>query len=443
MAQAPIIAKVSALSGQAYARDSSGNMRRLKLGDVIREGESVVAGQGADVVLALADGREMNVRPGETAKIDTEVVSVVMPDASDSAVASNPQGFQKITQALQSGASLDDLLEDTAAGAGPQGGNEGHTFVEFMRIVESVDPQSYQFSTSRGRPLDSIENAPLILSTTETTVSVAKPTINIPDTNNPGSADGVKTVAETDGPVAGSLTITAPAGLGSLSIGGHSFTALQLADPAYLVAHPINTGKAILTLQSYDPVTGVVNYIYDPAVQAHNGSVLDNISVTVADVLGNSTPDNLGITITDSKPVAQNDSNTITEDASPNSVSGSVLTGAGADTVGADANASPVTPVSNLALTYGTLTLGADGHYTYTLNNASPAVNGLNAGQTLTDSYTYTLTDGDGSTATATLTITIHGTNDVPVLGSGTGISTGSVVEAGGVGNADVGTPST
>ena len=119
MANAQVIAKVSVLSGQAFARDSAGNMRRLKLGDVIREGESVVAGQGANVVLALADGREMNVRPGETAKIDAEVAAAIKPDASDSAVANNQPGFQKITQALQSGGSLDDLLEDTAAGAGP------------------------------------------------------------------------------------------------------------------------------------------------------------------------------------------------------------------------------------------------------------------------------------------------------------------------------------
>src|SRR5574343_537371 len=161
MAQAQIIAKVSVLSGQAFARDSAGNMRRLKLGDAIREGESVVAAQGANVVLALADGREMNVRPGETARIDAEVAAVILPDATDSALTSNKQGLQKITQALQSGGNLDDLLEDTAAGAGPQGGNEGHTFVELLRIVETVDPLAYKFGTDRGRPLDTIQGAPL------------------------------------------------------------------------------------------------------------------------------------------------------------------------------------------------------------------------------------------------------------------------------------------
>ena len=53
------------------------------------------------------------------------------------------------------------------------------------------------------------------------------PTISIPDAN--GVTPGQLTVAETDGPIAGSFTITAPAGLGSVSLGGTPFTAAQLA----------------------------------------------------------------------------------------------------------------------------------------------------------------------------------------------------------------------
>ena len=40
MAQANVIAKVSSLTGEAFARDASGNLRRLQSGDVIREGET-------------------------------------------------------------------------------------------------------------------------------------------------------------------------------------------------------------------------------------------------------------------------------------------------------------------------------------------------------------------------------------------------------------------
>ncbi len=65
--------------------------------------------------------------------------------------------------------------------------------------------------------------------------------------------------------------------------------------------------------------------------------------------------------------------------------------------------------------TYGTITLAADGSYTYTLDNTNPLVQQLAPGETLTETYNYTLTDKDGDTSTSTLTITITGTDDLPV----------------------------
>ena len=260
------------------------------------------------------------------------------------------------------------------------------------------------------------------------------PGIVIPDNNAPGAGDGDKTVAETDGPIAGSFTITAPAGLDSLTVGGSPFTAAQLADPAYLAAHPIATGEGVLVITGYNPGTGVVSYTYDPAVQNSNADVLDAIPVVVTDLLGASTPDSLDITITDSQPVAEDDADSVTEDGVL-VANGNVLLGAGADTVGADANATPVTP-ANVALNYGNLALNADGSYTYTLNNADPAVNALKTGQSLSDSYTYTLTDGDGSSVTATLVISISGHTDgvpsiTPVDGNAGTIGQATVHELG------------
>ena len=57
---------------------------------------------------------------------------------------------------------------------------------------------------------------------------------------------------------------------------------------------------------------------------------------------------------------------------------------------------------------YGTLTLAADGSYTYAANED---ISTLDTGETVTDVFTYTLTDSDGDTAddTATITITIVG----------------------------------
>jgi VCBS repeat-containing protein len=64
--------------------------------------------------------------------------------------------------------------------------------------------------------------------------------------------------------------------------------------------------------------------------------------------------------------------------------------------------------------TYGSLTLGADGGYSYTLADASPAVQSLRAGQTVSDVFTYLVSDGIASTPAA-LTISVAGSNDAPV----------------------------
>ncbi|MCB6185431.1 VCBS domain-containing protein, partial [Leeia sp. TBRC 13508] len=232
------------------------------------------------------------------------------------------------------------------------------------------------------------------------------PTISIPDTNNPGSGDGDKTVAETDGPIAGDLTVKAEAGINTVTIGG---TDVSLAQLNNLGTTPvtITTPKGVLVLTGYDSATGKLSYTYDPSIQSSNSNVLDPIAVIVKDNNGQSSTDSLDITITDSKPFANDDSASVTEDTTLTATgnvytSNDVIGGDGAPTAGA---VSPVT----INLTYGSLVLTADGNYTYTLNNNNSAVNALNDGQSLTDTYKYTITDKDGSTATADLKITING----------------------------------
>ena len=67
---------------------------------------------------------------------------------------------------------------------------------------------------------------------------------------------------------------------------------------------------------------------------------------------------------------------------------------------------------SGLTGTYGTLTVAADGTYTYIADQS--AADDLDASDTATDVFTYTVSDGMTSD-TATLTITITGVNDAPV----------------------------
>ena len=62
--------------------------------------------------------------------------------------------------------------------------------------------------------------------------------------------------------------------------------------------------------------------------------------------------------------------------------------------------------------------------WTYTLDNTHAAVQALDAGEVLTDTFTFTATDG----STETVTVTIVGAVDAPVVG---GDVAGSVTEDG------------
>ena len=83
---------------------------------------------------------------------------------------------------------------------------------------------------------------------------------------------------------------------------------------------------------------------------------------------------------------------------------------------------------------YGTFTIDAAGLWAYILDNGNPAVQALNVGDTLTDTFTAITVDG----TTQVVTITINGSNDAAVI---TGPVTGTVVEAGGIANGTPGTP--
>ena len=69
--------------------------------------------------------------------------------------------------------------------------------------------------------------------------------------------------------------------------------------------------------------------------------------------------------------------------------------------------------------TYGTLTIGADGSYTYVANTA--AAEALDAGDEEDDVFVYTLSDGT-TTTTANITITVLGANDTPVAQNDVGV---------------------
>lgn len=157
---------------------------------------------------------------------------------------------------------------------------------------------------------------------------------------------------------------------------------------------------------------------------ASNGQLLSNTVTTTIEV----TPVN-------DPPVATDDNNTISESATA-PVTGNVITGTSSNGTNSTSDSDPDTPVADLKVTnivgeegskavaeaastiiegrHGTLTIEADGSYSYVQHPGLEVADG----DTLTDEFTYTLSDGDASD-TAKLVITIEGvdngvTVDVP-----------------------------
>jgi len=263
---------------------------------------------------------------------------------------------------------------------------------------------------------------------------------------------GLVTVADTSETTTGTLTVSAPDGMASVTIDGITFTVAQLA--TFSVGSPsagINTGEGTLKVTGFTvtsgtasaPTTGTLSYSYTlNAPQTHTGVAavrenLDTIALIVTDATTAATQatGTLTVRIIDDKPTANADVNSIAEDTA--TTRGNVFSGSStdiADRLGADVTATPVTAFSFGATSgtlgnplngnYGSLTLNADGSYTYTLDNTNPLVNKLLTGDTLLETYSYTITDADGDTSTTTLKITINGNTDnipsiVPVDGNG------------------------
>ncbi|WP_157897860.1 Ig-like domain-containing protein [Mycolicibacterium rutilum] len=150
------------------------------------------------------------------------------------------------------------------------------------------------------------------------------------------------------------------------------------------------------------PAHGTLNlnpdgtFTYTPTA---NYSGTDSFTYTVTDpstATSNIATVSITVNAVNDPPVANNDSYTTNENTP---LTGNVVNN---DT---DADGNTVTAVLAGGPSHGTVTLNADGSFTYT-----PTAN-----YSGTDSFTYTASDGQGGTATGTVNITINAVNNAPV----------------------------
>ncbi|MDD5058244.1 MAG: putative Ig domain-containing protein, partial [Sideroxydans sp.] len=204
-------------------------------------------------------------------------------------------------------------------------------------------------------------------------------------------------------------------------------TAQTLLSAARLLSNDTDpdTGD-ILTVTGFDAVSTLGNTIsrddsgnlvFDIGNRyqylAQGRTVTDNFSYTITDTAGATSTAQVSMTIVGSNdaPIVSNDAASVREDSAI-TATGNVLAN------DSDIDKGTVLTVANagtLKGIYGSLTLAADGSYSYALNNASHAVQSLGRNAQVTEHFGYTATDGI-ATSSAGLDILIKGSNDAPVL---------------------------
>ena len=207
--------------------------------------------------------------------------------------------------------------------------------------------------------------------------------------------------------VGGPLPTNLPPTVANFSVSGVHDKFLVAPAPGVLTNASDPNGLAISAVLLSNPENGTValnadgSFTYTP----NSGFIgTDSFTFYGVDELTSSPPATVYITLTDAAPVAQNDSYAVTANQILNVAAPGVLVN------DSDTDGDTISAVFESSPSNGTLTLNADGSFTYTPD----------ASFTGMDSFTYQVTDGLKPGNTATVTINVHTTDTAPIAGNGT-----------------------
>ncbi|WP_438952035.1 retention module-containing protein, partial [Porticoccus sp.] len=443
---------------------ADGSLRELKVGDPIHEGDVLQVTDGSHITISFADGSVRQLNSGDSFVVGLDSYEQLA--AIESGEEENPE-FQDLLAALAVGEDIAEGQEATAAGAegGTSGtGDEIGQGLQFSLLGGEVTPTAGIDPDYAPPPL------PDPTANSDIQDSVAAPVVSVSvevavDVEQPSNGGEPPTVPNPDFPVIVSGN-TASVLEGTNGEVGRDITfLLQLSEPFdqdVEVTYQLVPGTAEYPTDWFDgeltntitipagetnfPVT--VTIVQDHLDEGGEGTFesfqIQILSATNATVNPDASSAIVNIYDDDSTPVANADTNWGQEDIVD--VAGNVLStkdystgapddgtygdvadteddgdtlfvtnisfGGESEAIAADTTSADGTEIDGL---YGTLTIGADGSYSYVIDNSDDAVDGLNDGDTLQDTFTYTVTDTYNTAQTATLGITIFGANDAPV----------------------------
>jgi len=357
---------------------------------------------GRDLVIDMPDGTHMVIPNGAVFVPQLSIGDVAVPASNVAAllIDSEPQpaagntpssggNFADPVPPLDPGVPLGDLIPPTELSYNPPEFKPEGQFIDTQPTVVIVTP----------------DNPAGVVDAHDQVDEAGLPARTIGGVAEPEGSDSAANSEQTSG----TIVFQAQDGLDSVTVNGVAITADSIGDTI--------TGQfGTLTITSVNLAAGTIGYTYAIADNTNPGgdNNADHFAVAVTDTDGDVATATLTVDIIDDTPTARNDTDSVdvvTHEAAGNVITAVGTTSSGADTVGADD--AHITGLSSNNVSghsdsdasggfvvdgqFGTLTMDANGQYTYVLHENAPGGS--------TDVFTYTLTDGDGDPSTATLTI--------------------------------------
>ncbi|MBI2754437.1 MAG: retention module-containing protein [Betaproteobacteria bacterium] len=440
-----VLGTVTSVVGEAKATAADGTVRILQVGDLVFADEVLTTSAAGSINIALESGKTLDCGGDTDLTLHDSILAVgAAPAAPTGDVAS-------LQAAIAAGADPTKIAEATAAGGAPaaggglDGGGGTPVIIDQVNtsgVVTSGFPTEggeIAFTSPEFQLLPIVEVPPVVSVSVQVAVDVGttpgEGPVTVPTHPAQISAGSVPLIEGTDGET--SRTVDFVIRLDKVFDQDVTVT-------YHIVSGPADASQNIDAAQTPSDYNGqLTGTVTIPAgqtefivtvniVQDHLVENNENFSIVLSDPVNATIDPNASTAVVtilddDTAPVAHADTNWAQEDAqltaTGNVVAGQDNTagapsGTFADTqdTDADGDVPHVTTVGTFQGSYGSLALNADGTYTYTLNNGNAAVQGLDTGETLTDTFNYTVSDGVNTPSSSSLSVTIFGTNDTPTI---------------------------
>ena len=334
--------QIVVLEGEAAIKDASGQLQPIKAGDTLLEGQVIVTSATGHLTILLPNGQIIELGADRSLLIDGDLVGTNPTDSTEAAIAQTSDSADQILNALNQGKDLSDELDPTAAGLNAGAGtDEGSNFVRLLRIVESVDPISFDFGTERAgfEPLPDLAN-------NNAQAIVPDQVTNPVDVNTKPVGQSQNALTLEDTPVSGQLD--------AKDADGDTLSFSKISDPIHgTVTVDTNGGWTYTPNQNYNGADSFQVQVSD----GKGGTDTLTIDIGVTPVNDNPIPADPNIIDLNFDPATGNYGQTTPEDTP---VSGKIVaTDPDGDTLSYTVSGNP---------THGSVVIRVEGSYTYPPN---------------------------------------------------------------------------